>query len=108
MNWFGKVFKKKKKSYPQNEQRLLIIDDNAEHVHEILGISEKRAQEIVDMCLKSYDNNTELTASLEEVVNQSKHTNETVFITMVMLKVIEKKNSMNGLMGALKSMFGHG
>jgi hypothetical protein len=104
MNWLEKLFKKKKKTY----NKLLIIDDSKELIHEILGISDERAEELLNICLKAYDNNTHVHTCLEDVVSECKHTNEVVMATLMMQKVIDRKTQMNGLMGALKNMFGNG
>jgi len=109
MNWLGKLFKKKKKTYnTDHNYKLLIIDDSKELIHEILGISDERAEELLNICLKAYDNNTHVHTCLEDVVSECKHTNEVVMATLMMQKVIDRKTQMNGLMGALKNMFGNG
>jgi len=105
MNWFGNMFKKKKKTYKQSEYKLLIIDDTSDLIHVILGISEERAEELLNACLKAYDSHTQLHLCLEDIVNQCKHTNEVVMSTMMMQKIIDRKNSLNGLINALKNMF---
>lgn len=110
MNWLGKMFKKKKKkSYPKDiKYQLLIIDDKAEFFHEIIGVSEERAQKLLDVCLKSYKEYQQLHSALEAVVNECTHTNEIVFSTMVFQKIIDRENAKDGLLSHLKSMFGHG
>jgi hypothetical protein len=109
MKWLGKLFKRKKKSYNTDKQyKLLIIDDSKELMHEILGISEERAEELINICIKAYDDHDQLHACLEDVISKCKHTNEVVMATMIMQRVIDRKNQLHGLMGALKNMFGHG
>jgi len=109
MNWLGKLFGKKKKGYNTDcNYKLLIIDDSKELLHEILGISEQRAEELLKICFKAYDDNNQLHTCLEQVVSYCKHTNEVVMATLMMQKVIERKNSMHGLGEVLKKMFGHG
>jgi len=109
MNWLGKVFGKKKRGYNTNcDYKLLIIDDSKDLIHEILGITEKRAEELLKTCLKAYDDNNQLHTCLEQVVNECKHTNEVVMATLMMQKVIDRKNQMHGFMGVLKNIFGNG
>ena len=98
MNWFRKVFKKKKKSYNTNcDYKLLIIDEKAEHFHTILGITEKRADEIAKICYDGYKGHDYLHATLEAVVSECKHTNEVVFATLVTQKVVATEQSKDRL-----------
>lgn len=109
MNWLGKVFKKKKKSYNTDcNYKLLIIDDKEELLHNILGISEKRAEELTEVCINAYKNNEQLHSCLEEIVDNCKHTNEVVFATLISQKVIDRFQSRDRMLGLLKNMFGHG
>lgn len=109
MNWLGKVFKKKKKSYPQDiKYQLLIIDEKAELFHEIIGVSEERAQYLLEVCLTSYKEYQQLHSALEAIVNECSHTNEIVFSTMMFQKIVDRENAKDGLLTHLKSMFGNG
>jgi hypothetical protein len=106
MNWLEKVFKKKKKSYNTDcNYKLLIIDDKAEHFHEILGVTEKRADELAKICLDAYKSHDYLHATLEEVVSKCKHTNEVVFATLITQKVIASEQSKDRLHHMLKGLF---
>jgi hypothetical protein len=106
MNLFKNVFKKRKKTYGQGDYKLLIIDDNANQLHVALGITEERADKLLDICIHSYHKNGKLHDCLLEVVDECKHTNEIVFSTMVMTRVIEKYTSKDRLVDLLKNMFG--
>jgi len=106
MNLFKKLFKKK--TYGQSNHKLLIIDDNAKQLHQVFGISEQRADQLLDACVHAYHKNNQLHECLVEVVDECKHTNEVVFATMIMHRVIEKYNSKDSLAGFLKQMFGNG
>jgi hypothetical protein len=109
MNWLGKVFKKKKKSYNTDcNYKLLIIDDKAEHFHTILGISEERASEITKICYDGYKGHDCLHATLEAVVSECKHINEVVFATLVTQKVVATEQSKDRLHHMLKDLFGRG
>ncbi len=107
MKWFKKVFKKKKQVYNQNDYKLLIIDEKAELLNDIFGINEERADKLLDICITSYHKNNQLHACLKDVIDECKHTNEVVFTTMMMSKIIEKNNSKERLGGLLKNLFGH-
>ena len=108
MNLFKNVFKKKKKTYTQSEYKLLIIDDTADQIHSVLGITEERADELLDACINAYHKNGKLHNCLCDIVDECKHTNEVVFATMIMHRVIEKYNSKDRLVDMLKTMFGNG
>ena len=109
MNWLGKLFKKKKKGYnTDGKYKLLIINEDADHLHENLGISEARAEEITTLCLHAYRNNEVLHACLEEVVNHCKHTNEVVFATLIAHRVIENLHTKDKVNSLLKNLFGRG
>jgi hypothetical protein len=108
MNLFKNVFKKKKKTYSQADYKLLIIDDAADQLHLALGITEERADELLDTCIHSYHKNGKLHDCLVDVVDECKHTNEVVFSTMILTRVIEKYSSKDRLVDILKHMFGNG
>ena len=109
MNWLGKLFKKKKKSYNTDcNYKLLIIDDTQQHLHEILGISEERTEELAKVCVKAYEKHDYFHATLEEVVSHCKHTNEVVMATLITQKVVDKNQSKDRILGLLKGMFGNG
>lgn len=109
MKLLQKIFKKKKESYPKDiKYQLLIIDENAEYFHHIIGITDERAQKLLDLCLISYKDSQKLHTALETVVNTCNHTNEIVFCTMMFQKIIDRENAKEGLFNHLKSIFGNG
>ena len=109
MNWLGKMFKKKKKGYNTDGQyKLLIIDDEAELLHKNLGMTNERAEIILNKCLESFENSQRVHVAMEKVVDICTHTNEIVFATLMMAKVIEKNESHERISNMLKNMFGRG
>lgn len=109
MNWLGKLFKKKKKGYNTDcNYKLLIIDDTQEHLHDIIGITEARAEELTEMCIKAYRGHKYFHETLEEVVSNCKHVNEVVFSTLVTQKVVVSEQSKERLHHMLKDLFGRG
>jgi len=107
--WLGKLFKKKEKSYnTDGKYKLLIIDDEAELIHQNLGINDVRAQVILDKCLESFESSKSLHVALEKVIDTCTHTNEVVYATVMMTKIIEKNNSNERIHNMLKNMFGRG
>lgn len=106
MKWLGKLFKKKKKSYNTDGQyKLLIIDEEAELLHHNLGISDERAEQILQTCLNSYDTSDVLHKALEKIVSESKHTNEVVFSSLILQKIIDRKNHESSLFKSLRDIF---
>ena len=109
MKWFRKLFKKKKKSYPQdNEFSLWIIGGEGGQLLQYLGITVERAQELRKLCIDSYQKNELLYKCLDDLVKGCVHTNEIVFATMVMHKVIDRFNAKNRLDDLMKNLFNNG
>ena len=109
MNWLGKLFKKKEKSYNTDvKYKLLIIDDEAELIHKNLGINDVRAEVLLTACLESFESSKRVHVAMEKVVDICTHTNEVVFATLMMAKVIEKNESHERIHNLLKNMFDRG
>ncbi len=109
MNWLGKMFKKKKKGYNTDSQyKLLIIDETKELIHEILGITEKRVKELLDVCVDAYHKHNTMHQALETVVSECKHTNEVVMATLMLQKVVDRHNNSDRVHNLLKNLFGRG
>ncbi len=109
MNWLGKMFKKKKKGYNTDGQyKLLIIDEKAELLHQNLGISDERVKILLALCVKAFDESDDMHTALVKVVQECTHTNEVVMSTLMLQKVVDKRNSHERLHNMLKDMFGRG
>jgi hypothetical protein len=109
MKWLGKLFKKKQKVYNvPGKYKLLIIDDEADLLHENLGIISPRAEELLKACMDSFENNKRVHTALAEIVDKCCHTNEIVFATIMMAKIIDRNEQKNRLHDMLKDMFGNG
>lgn len=107
MKWLGKLFKKKKKGYNTDGQyKLLIIDEDSDLLHHNLGITDDRAEVLLQTCLNAYDNSIILHAALEKIVSECKHTNEVVFVSLLLQKIIDRKNHENSLFKSLRDIFG--
>ena len=106
MKWLGKMFKKKKKGYNTDSQyKLLIIDEEADLLHHNLGITDERAEELLQVSIDAYDTSTVLHSALEKVVSSCKHTNEVVFVSLILQKIIDRKNHENSLFRSLRDIF---
>lgn len=109
MNWLGKMFKKKKKSYNTDGQyELLIIDDEADLLHKNLGITDVRVRELLDICVNAYEKSSAMHIALEKVVIMCKHTNEVVMASLMLQKVVDKHESHERLHDLLKNLFKRG
>jgi hypothetical protein len=110
MKWLERLFKRKKKTYlnEKGKYKLLIIDDEAELLHRNLGIRDVRADEIMKACIDAFEKNSRVHLALESAINECVHTNEVVFASLMMAKIIEKNEYGNRLHNMLKNMFGNG
>ena len=106
MNWLGKMFRKKKSYSTDSQYKLLIIDDSKELIHEILGVTEERAEELLNFAKKAYDRHETMHMGLEEVVSKCTHTNEVVFGTMLYQKILDREISKRKLFDAFEDLFG--
>lgn len=107
MNWFRKLFKKKKTYSTDNKFKLCIVNDNTELLHETLGVTEERSKELLDIALKAYDSHATLTGSYEEMLESCKHINEVVMIMNMFNRIHEIKSKESGLMGFLGKILGN-
>jgi len=108
MNWLEKLFKKKKQSYNTDSQyKLLIIDDSKELIHEILGITNERAEELLKLAKISFEKNETMHLGLENIVKECNHTNEVVFSVMLYQKIMEREISRRKLFTAFDDLFGN-
>ena len=109
MNWLGKMFKKKKKSYNTDcNYKLLIIDEKEELLHKIFGIAEERCEQLTKIAIDAYKNNDQYHSTLVEVIDHCKHTNEVVFATLITQKVVDRFQSRDKVLGMLNDIFGRG
>ena len=105
MNWLERLFRKNKKTYSGTENcKLLIIDETQEHIHEILGISDKRAAELLEVAKKAYEETDMLHTCLERTTDFCVHTNEVVFMTLLLTRVIQAHDSRNSLESLFKAL----
>lgn len=103
MSFLGKVFgiKKKQKTYSQdNKFKLCIVDETAQHMHTILGVTDERAKELANLAIDAYENNEEVVPATQQVLDGCNHINEVVLA----LKIFEKRlnvgnNPLHGLIG---------
>ena len=102
MNVLGKLFNKKK-TYPRdNKFEVLIIGEDKSDFQEMLGITDKRKEELVRLAFKSYRDNDLFTTSCQVTVAECTHINEVVFVMTVLTKIREVEcNPFAALLGKL-------
>lgn len=89
-----KEYMSEKNLYESNQSfKLELLNPESENVHAVLGISEKRSDEITEIVKKAYKEERYFTDTLESVVSQMEHINEVVFAVMIAGKVHNKGGS---------------
>jgi hypothetical protein len=109
MNILGKVFgiKKKKKTYSQDSKfKLCIVDETADHMHTILGVTDERACELVHLAVNAYKNHKELVPATQEILDGCTHVNEVVLALKIFEKKVEESN--NPLRSIIQAIGNHG
>jgi hypothetical protein len=102
MNVLGKLFNKKK-TYPKNNKfEVLIIGENKSDFQEMLGITDKRKEELLKLAFKSYKDNDLFTTSCQVAVAECTHINEVVFLMTILTKIRElESNPLSALLGSI-------
>jgi hypothetical protein len=102
MNVLGKLFNKKK-TYPKNNEfEVLIIGEDKSDFQEMLGITDKRKEELVKLAFISYKNEDLFTSSCKAVVAKCTHINEVVFVMTILTKIREvESNPLSLLLGSI-------
>ena len=111
MNWLGKAFRKKEiKTYPQEgEFKLCIINEDTDILHEILGLTNERAEELAKICTAAWNDENKVTDMIQKILVHCKHMNEVTMIFFMFHKIVELKKieaSKAGMEGMLKDLFG--
>jgi hypothetical protein len=70
-----------------------LFDNGSENVYEVLGISEERSDEIVELSRKAYKEEKYFTDTLKTLVEQMNHINEVIFALLVAGRMHSKGNS---------------
>ena len=105
--WIYQLFSKEK-TLPQSNQdlRVLIIDDEADTISGVLGITESRRDHLYELIKLAYknDNISKILTNISGVVN---HPNELAFVCYMIGSRVERdsSNPMFKIMGILGSKF---
>jgi hypothetical protein len=102
MNLLGKLFNKKK-TYPKdNKFEVLIIGEDKSDFQEMLGITDKRREELLKLAFKSYKDNDLFTTSCQVAVAECTHINEVVFLMTILTKIREvESNPLSAILGSI-------
>ena len=105
MNVLGKLFNKKK-TYPKdNKFEVLIIGEDKTDFQEMLGITDKRKDELLNLAYKSYKNEDLFSSSCKLAVAECTHINEVVFLMTMLTKIRELESNP---LSSLLSHISHG
>lgn len=108
MNLLGKLFKRKKTYSGNCDFKLCIVNDDTDSLYETLGITEQRAQELCDTCLKAYADHKEITSSYQDILKECAHINEVVMCCEMFQKIRIMKQKQHSLGNMIDNLFGHG
>jgi len=102
MKVLGKLFNKKK-TYPKyNKFEVLIIGEDKSDFQEMLGITDKRREELLKLAFKSYKDNDLFTTSCQVAVAECTHINEVVFLMTILTKIREvESNPLSAILGSI-------
>jgi len=107
MNLLGR-FKKKKTYSKNNEFKLCIISDDTDSMHERLGITNKRAEELANICLKAFGAHQCITDSYQDILAECTHINEVIMCTEIYQKIRQMKSKEHHLNQMLGNLFRNG
>ena len=107
MKVLGKLFTKKKevKTYPQDgEFKLCIINESTDIMHETLGITNERAEQLAKSTLECFEKHDKVTDMLNEAFSHCKHLNEVTMVVFMHHRIVEVKK-MGKIGSLLQNMF---
>ena len=106
MNLLGKLFKKKKTYSTTSEFKLCIVNDDVDCLHQTLGITDKRAEELARVCVDAIKKHNSKTDSYQDILHECKHINEVIMCTEIYARVIEMQRKHNSLKSMLDNLLG--
>lgn len=69
------------------------INEKSDTVHEALAITEERSHELIDMCVKAFEDTTKFTDAMALVSQKCKHANELMYTTYIMVDIRNQLNN---------------
>ena len=106
MNLLGKLFKKKKTYSATSEFKLCIVDEDADCLHQTLGINDKRAEELAKVCVHAIKQHNSKTDSYQDILGECKHINEVIMCTEIYARVTEMQRKHNSMKSMLDNLLG--
>lgn len=102
MKVLGKLFNRKK-TYPKNNKfEVLIIGEDKSDFQEMLGITDKRKDELIKLAVESYKKHDLFTTSCQVAIAECTHINEVVFLMTILTKIREvESNPLSSLLSQL-------
>lgn len=98
------LFKKKKKEntyIPNQKYKLLIINDNSDHLADALGITDDRLYEIIEIGLGALKTESDFALALEKAIAQINHMNEATYLILIMGRAHQRNEVINTLKSAI-------
>lgn len=107
MNLLGKLFKKKKTYSKTSEFKLCIVNDDVDCLHQTLGITDKRAEELARVCVDAIKKHDAKTDSYQDILAECTHINEVIMCTEIFAKVTELQRKHSSMKNMLDNLLGH-
>jgi hypothetical protein len=107
MNWFKKTTKKPLNTggQPSKFKLEFFTEGNKnEYLHDVLGITEERAQEMTENVINAMKADKRKHEVLDKLVRDSHHENEIVFYVMIVNAVEEKNKKHSTLLDLLSKL----
>ena len=104
MKVLGKLFNRKKKLVNSPELKVCIIDDTTTDLWITFGITDKRRDEIIDLCKETLHNSDSKSECYVRIVDQCKHVNEVITATIIFERICDRQEE-HPLAGLMK-LFG--
>lgn len=102
MKVLGKLFNRKK-TYPKNNKfEVLIIGEDTSDFQGMLGITDKRRDELLKLAVDSYKKHDLFTTSCQVAIAECTHINEVVLLMTILTKIREVES--NPLSAVLSSI----
>lgn len=100
------LFKKNKTYCTDNKFIPLVINEDAEFVHDIFGITDKRSEELAQNALDAFEKHSQLHLMLIDIISYCKHANEIALSMMLFERIVEKAKVENKISTIMSNLFG--
>ena len=104
MNLLGKLFNRKKKLVNSPELKICIVDETTTDLWITFGITEKRRDEIIDICKNAFKEADVKSECYKIIVDKCNHVNEVVTATIIFERMCDQQN--DHPLASLMKLFG--